>query len=149
MLAVSEEVRTQVRLRPFVTDDARCVVSDWVRSYASNRVGPPLLGPVYKAGQTALVERLLKRCDVLVATHADTPDLILGWCVAERHSDALLVHFAYVKSAFRRLGVASLLLAGFGWGRGQPLHYTHHVAFTKTHGRRMGAVFNPYLGGIL
>jgi hypothetical protein len=58
------------------------------------------------AGQE--VERLLRRADVLVARDAECESLAYSWICFERALSA--VHWASTKSAFRRMGLARLLL---------------------------------------
>lgn len=63
------------------------------------------------SAQHALCERLLKRSLVLIACNPEVPDQIYGFLVVEPMAEAPVAHFLFVKKRFRRLGVASRLMA--------------------------------------
>lgn len=73
---------------------------------------------VYFDGHTPLVRSLLQQSRVLVACLADDPTTILGFVVFEPKggpAEADVLDFLYVKKAFRRAGVGSMLLKATGY----------------------------------
>ena len=84
-------------------DHAR-ITKDWLMSYADRARCSP---DVYRAGQRALIERLLPLAHVLYRTGSE----IHGWvCGAPG-----VVHYAYVPAELRRNGIArSMVLAVAG-----------------------------------
>lgn len=53
---------------------------------------------------------LLQKSAVLVACDPENPSVIQGFCVGQEH----VVHWCYVKSVFRRMGIATSMLNQFG-----------------------------------
>lgn len=100
---------------------------------------------VYYDAQHKLIEALLKRCTVLVACSTTDNTQLMGYVVVEHIDDVPVLHYAYVKHAFRGLGIATLLLTsaevtGSGF-------YTHRTdsAIRIFDKQQSGLVYNPYL----
>lgn len=87
------------------------VYNSWLHSYRSSHFARPIESKTYYAFHHAIIERILARptCTVLIATHKDTPTIILGYLVLES-LEKPTIHFVYVKQPFRRLGIAKALL---------------------------------------
>ncbi len=115
-------------------EDDNFVFSSWIKSYRSSCL--LVADEHYSAGQTALVEHLVKtaRGHVYVAVPFDSPNTILGW-VCRRGP---VVHYIYVKEAFRRLGVGTALAGDFE-------HCTHLTPYGQIALKGRKAVYNPYL----
>ena len=113
--------------RPWVEADHAFIVDTWMASVepstpgARARAGPYLMernralgGIVHDAHFVhlrPLVEELLCRVTVVVATHESEPDAIIGWAAVERHhTGCLVVHYAYVRPRYQRLGVGTGLV---------------------------------------
>ena len=128
-----------ISLRPMNPDDQRFVASSWFESYwkgAALKSGMPF--SAYKAGQDMRIRNLLARSQTLIVYATSIPDEILGYAVLEPASGS--VHWVYVKSAYRREGIATALCKGrFRW-------YTHASGAAGTRlARKLGLEFNPYL----
>jgi GNAT superfamily N-acetyltransferase len=73
---------------------------------------------VYFDGHTPLVRSLLQQARVLVACLADDPTTILGFVVYEPGGGPAgcdVLDFLYVKKAFRRAGVGTMLMKATGY----------------------------------
>jgi hypothetical protein len=68
-------------------------------------------------------EYLLKRARVLVATPIDDDNLVCGFVIYEPQIPSLL-HWVQVKSAFKKQGIAKLLLESAGIHSESPTVYT-------------------------
>lgn len=78
---------------------------------------------VYYALYVPIVESLLARSTVVIATRPDLPpDTVIGWMAVE---DGVL-HFVHTKKIWRQKGVAKWMLEGV---RDVPLTYTHQFAY--------------------
>lgn len=88
----------------------------------------------YFADQHALIDDLLETSITLVACGADDPAHIYGFAV---YGPGDVVHYVYVKSAYRRLGLADVLLAAAFPGR------TRDRALYATHAGRMWGEIEP------
>lgn len=131
-------------------EDEACVFATWLNSY---KHGSPFCRRVpdgiYFAQHHAVIERLLKRSVVRVATIPEDDDVILGWaCYEPAIEDGgftvpAIIHYVYVKPDFRKAGVAQKLLGGVSMVGAM---YTHDVFML--HGPLAGKVkrllFNPY-----
>ena len=97
--------------------DTAYVVSSWLRSYADAREIRDYLRAVHNGRKEPFydayrptVEALIARSQVLIACLPEHSDAIVGYAVLE---EPRFLHWAYTKSAFRRLGVARFLLGDF------------------------------------
>ena len=99
-------------------DDLRFVSSAWFESYWKLTASKlPISFETYKFGQDARIRKLISRSVVKVAYALKEPDEILGFSVVEG-LDSTAVHYAYVKSAYRRQHVGTALCRDSKW-------YTH------------------------
>lgn len=87
------------------------IYNSWLHSYRSSHFARPIESRTYYKFHHAVIERILARptCSVLIATHKDTPTIILGYMVLDSLTSPT-IHFVYVKQPFRRLGIAKALL---------------------------------------
>lgn len=122
-------------IRPANTADQHFIHSSWHTAYWKTSARKYLTRENYDAGQDKRIDRLLYMSHTLVAYFPEVPDEILGWCCMK--DDVL--HYVYVKAAYRRRGIATGLVAG------RASCYTHATdrvgeAFAKS----IGASLNPY-----
>lgn len=93
--------------------------------------------PIFMANYKAVAEALLKRATVKVACLKEEPDVILGYSILS--NDYQTVHWCFVKSAWRRRGIAKSLL---------PQHPTAVSHLTKLGlillPKLNSAIFNPF-----
>lgn len=129
------------RIRPAVEADLPFVVHSWLHSYASTGAKASS-SSVYWDHHPNLVKAALGRSSVLVACPDDDPESILGWICIDRVGKHGLIHYVYVKHPFRRLGIASALLAPL---RPVPMCITHKTSVTEKMNLPSYWVHNPYL----
>lgn len=106
-------------LRPGREGDLPLVYHSWLHTLREASPWDVLSRTVYFRGQHAVIENILARAGLVVAALEDDPDQILGYAVAEPG----VLHWVYVKSLFRRYGVARALLAELDLP--SPVVYTH------------------------
>lgn len=96
------------QLRPVQPGDMGFIVNSWVRSY-ENSPFARALGPAYLNLQDTIAKRIIAKEATLVLCLSDDPETIVGWaCTGEN-----VVHYVYVKSAWRKRGLAKRLLAPY------------------------------------
>lgn len=96
-------------IRPGRASDHSFVVESWVMSYRHQSRAKDA-GRSYLRGHKRLVRGLLERTPLRVACLAEDDDVIVGWaCLVE--GDMPLVHYGFVKEAFRGKGIARALFA--------------------------------------
>lgn len=154
-------------IRPMCREDRPFIASSWLTSYGRSAVARSLDPKIYHAKQGRLIDRLLADASViLVAVSASESSQLRGWIVADLPAGEVVtvVHFMYVKTTFRREGVAKALLREAGVVtysktavRDHNIEYTHLAPLKTAHFQddfaSMGeliaklspaAVFNPY-----
>lgn len=123
-----------IRFRAATPDDRRFVRHSWFESYRRGGLAPQCAFDVYANGQGALIDLLLEDYGATVAFHPEVPDEIVGWaCCA-----GPVVHYAYVKQAYRHYGIARTLVAGCS-------EFTHATRAGMHVAQRLGLRFNPFL----
>lgn len=136
----------QIAIRQGTTSDVPFIFSSWLKSYRSNS---PFAGSVseriYYDREHAIIERILARGRTLVAHPEGDPGTIIGYLVAEQHTVPSIVHWLYVKGAWRRAGVGAKLVEAAGLDM-DDCHYTHQTKSTAHLVKRWpGLVYDPWL----
>lgn len=145
-------------IRAATHDDRPLIFATWLRAYRHGSHFPRKIPEsIFFEAHHDVVEELLDRSCVRVATPPDDPDVILGWSALEtlepRPEDPtspVVVHFCYVKPPFRRSGVARALLGATVEGcqeLGGTVFYSHETFALKVD--RLAEIvggwsFNPY-----
>lgn len=89
------------------------------------------------------VRKRLAKGTTLVACHPDDPAMAVGFlCFELLRDDIAIVHWVYVVSIFRRMGVARGLLAGVPYSTLVATSNSKH--FARWIREKSGAVFDPY-----
>lgn len=110
-----------IQIRAVRPEDLNLVRGTWLHSFgASGRARQ--MGREYRRVWSQVIDRLCTKSKILVAHPPESPDLIVGWICFEPG----IVHYAYVKSAFQRFGVARALLEASGL-EGTRYAYTHRT----------------------
>jgi GNAT superfamily N-acetyltransferase len=109
--------------------DGNFVYSSWLNSYRESAIGgwksptgeAMALGVYYKRARSR-IDALIKRgAELKVACDPEDTNIILGWMCAE---DPVL-HYVYVKEAYRRQGIALSLLAACGLSSSRIIPCSH------------------------
>lgn len=137
-----------VAYRPYdETTDAGLVLDSWCRQARSME---PLrsLDPQGWAHHREMMAAVARGVgSTVVACHPEHPSQIFGYCVGWKEPQATLCSL-YVRSAWRRMGVASGLLAqiyGSEHIGTRPIYLTHQTKSSRHHRDRWCLVVNPYL----
>jgi GNAT superfamily N-acetyltransferase len=102
--------------------DINFVRQSWLKSNRSRCGWAPKAE--YFALHHDVVEGLLARADTTLAVNKNDPSQILGWVCAEKTNGTPIVHYVYVKSAFRKNRLGSVLL-NVAVGQGHDFIATH------------------------
>lgn len=116
--------RLPVLVRLASSPDSALVYSTWMRSYADQNKDQHR-GILYKSHRK-IIRNLMEKSVTVMAVMDDDPNQIFAWmCGIRTKTGPLLVHYCYVKDAFRRLGLAKLLLGYFEHRSGEPIICSH------------------------
>jgi hypothetical protein len=131
-------------IREVTNDDLPFVYSTWLRSYRYNsQFARKLTNKVYYEWHHKAIERILARgatCSIICDEH--DRNVVFGYLVWELAGPHAIIHFAYVKKAFRNLGLMNQLLQASGKTFNMFSHYTE---FCDEYAKRHELVYCPYV----
>jgi hypothetical protein len=121
-------------LREANENDVSFIFSSWLKSYRNTQ--KYVNSDVYFKGQHDLIELILRTSNVVVICTEDDEESIIGYVVYRGNT----LHYIYVKSVFRNLGMARQLLSVFDSGKPRQFsHFTPAIYFLFS-----DAIYNPY-----
>lgn len=83
----------------------------WSRTFRAEPASQRMPDRAFYMWHRDVVDRLLASgAQVFVARDVERPVFLFGWLCAQRVSDALAVHFGYVKRPWRERGIGTALL---------------------------------------
>jgi hypothetical protein len=140
------DLSDELRLREAAPSDWPFVYSAWLESYAT---GSPLTINIFKSvffhEHRKVINKVISRGDTQVTVIAleEDPAVLIGFVA---WSDSVL-HYAYVKGAFRRMGVmrAALSMLKIDPNLMECTHWTYVLSQLKPRWPKL--IFNPYLLG--
>ena len=123
-------------IRLATSRDLPFIFSSWLESY---RKESGVRNTIYFREHHKLLERLLTRSVVFVATPSDDPELIAAYIVYEEG----VLHWVYTRHSMRHLGLATKLVEKAGIVA--PFFYSHKTPTSSAWLSRIGGEYNPYL----
>jgi hypothetical protein len=138
---------TDFDIRPAQSSDINFIYKTFLTSYRYNSaIGKTCTNTVFFAEYQKVLDSILSKADakVLVACHRDEPEVIFGYLIYEPGT----LHYAFVKEAFQKLGIAkSLFLNAFGdQGLTDQLQVTHKTfCVHDLLERHPNLTYNPFL----
>lgn len=148
------EIMQDVVVREAIETDIPFIYSSWLKSYfEQGKLFQKLRRRIYFPNQHEVITKILARktTNVLVIVSKEDENIILGYLVAEILNKPV-IHFAYIKEAFRRKHLMSFLLQtmGISLESDSGVIFTHYTEqcniFVKVYKDKL--VFNPYLAFI-
>lgn len=134
-------------VRDAVEADHNFIFATWLNHFRDGPVGKLPIQEVYFREQHLLIEKLLGRCKVLIAANPEAEDHLFGWLVGEVVAGSGVVHYAFVKSPFRKSGVGRKLVTTFEDIVGVPVSFYTHLPPQPERALRLkpAAVYDPYI----
>ncbi len=122
------------------------VYNSWLKSFKfGSSFARDISAKVFFDRHHELIERVLKAptTSVFIATSSAHPGLIVGYLVVQEEGPTSIIHFAYTKAHFRRMGVMGELLTSWG-GDPNRSAYTHKTYDARWFCQKYpGLVYNP------
>ena len=112
--------------------DLNLIRASWFKSFADDR-DTRIRRDVFDREQNTLIDRLLKAQLPIVVTLKAVPEEVLAWVC--RSPD--IVHYVYVKHAFRRQGIAKMLIR-------DAKYYSHETKSGHKLFAGSAVLFNPF-----
>ena len=134
-------INLPIKIRPMTPDDFAHIVVTWTKSFKQSDFAESIDFNTYMDHHKDLVQETVEQCVGSVACSESDESLILGYCVFEKITPEIIVHYIHTKPKFRRFGIANLLISQF---RSHPITITHKTKFTK-YLKKLTYTYNPYL----
>lgn len=147
-----------VHQRPIEPMDHGLIYNSLLKSYQQQGYGAEGLDKeLFFANHKKQVEKILSSCYGICAVSPGDHDLIYAYILFDLPRDTLeakpIMHYVYVKTAFRKMGFATWLIDSMmrSCGSGpMPITITHRTkAFQRFVEPKGDFVFNPYILGEL
>lgn len=138
-----------ISFRPPVEADKNFIYSTILKSYRySNPEARALPDKDYYGHQSYCWNRVMDRdgIKIVIAHPTDDLDLIVGFCIVEKR-DTPIIHYIYVKAAFRGAGVAQQILGSLDVNpKEQFVFYTHWTVDVLRYAyQKYKLIYNPML----
>lgn len=134
-----------LNIRDADESDINFIFNSWLRGFRQGSLCKHVDNTVYFSEQHKLVEKLLKRCKVRIATSPDNPADILGYMVYEHIDGIFTLHFCYTKHTFRALGVLRQLLKDSGHDTNTAGIHSHNTEAFSRIAIRYNLIYHPYV----
>ncbi len=119
--------------------DYNFIASSWLKSF--RKFEPKVDSDVYYKHHNRLIDSIMARSKVIIACNENDNEQVFGYIVYEE-SPISIVHYTYVKEAYRKMGIAKAL--------SRAAHITDVFVFTHlTHAsytvfKDKKSYYNPY-----
>lgn len=125
-------------------NDLAFIYSAYLNSFQDSLFTKGVPKDVYFPMQTAILEKILKSpiTRVVVATDKDMLELIYGFAI---YAEASVLHYIYIKRAFRGFGLSEMLTSNFPFTLNKNVYATHMTYRGKKIIDKYGLIYNPYL----
>lgn len=141
-----EDLKNSIKIRNATQDDVNFIFSTWQKTYRHSVKTAGIPSEVYYSQQHVLIEGLMKTACIIIACDPKDQSQIYGYLCYDTIEGAPVVHFAYVKKAYRALGIAKLMLNNSTVDIKLPFFITHHTApISRISTEKYVLVYNPYL----
>jgi GNAT superfamily N-acetyltransferase len=132
-------------IREAETKDVPFIFNSWLKSYRNSNFARPLENTIYFSEHHKVIERVLQHHGVIIACNPEDPSQIYGFLCAGYVDGILVLHYAYVKQPFRKLGIAKALLNCLEQPDDSAILYTHQTRVAQTVAPRYNMIYHPYL----
>jgi len=132
-------------IRDLQSSDYPFLFNSWMKSYSKEFLDKKNVpSQIYYQGLHKLIESLLPSCVVKMAVTEDDLDVIIGYVVASSDENVGVVHYVYVKESFRRLGIASQLLASVGIEPDMDSIFTAYTSSGSELAAKFNSLYHPF-----
>lgn len=145
MTTAEPSLKSQVQIRSATEADVPFIFNSWLKSYRGSNAAKNISNPVYFEFHHKLIEGLLKRSQVHVLCSPEDSSQVFGYLVHEVVDEVIVLHYVYIKYAFRGMKLCSLLLKHANIDASKGGFYTHDTHSSSKLLKNSKFVFNPYL----
>jgi hypothetical protein len=135
-----------VTYRLMTEADVPFVFSSWLKSQRHQGDRRLMTNRVYFDNEKKRIERILEKARTVIAHNPEDENHIYAYAVIQFIGEAMIIHFAYTKGTYQRLGILKTMLQTINERMGKEqvaiTHITPEVASLRD---RYNLIFNPYL----
>lgn len=99
-----------IDLREGTAEDHNFIYSSWLKSHREAEANRHLPNEVYYGNHKKVVQRILPASKIIVACDAASPEHIFGYAVYDIVGGVVILHYIYVKSPYRMMGIANKMM---------------------------------------
>jgi len=133
-----------VSLRPLLESDKPFIFSCWLKSFRDEVAFKAIPNERFFTMHKKIVEDVLNRSTIELLVDQKDPDHLFGFICYEIRNDSNLLHFIYIKTAFRRLGLAKKAIFLCIKDLDKPSYYTHQTYASPFLAPLLNAKYYPY-----
>jgi hypothetical protein len=135
-------------LRDRTLEDEPFIFNSFLKSYKQNSDLKHTPNTIYYPRQTAIIKYLLENEKVVLAVFPEDPNELIGYCIYNIVSSALVIHYIYTKQMHRNYSFASDIIQSLLPFEGQNLiiatHITHNFNALKHKIPNAKIIFDPF-----
>lgn len=134
---------SHIKIRGYIIDDEHFIYNSWLRSAQQDH--PEMHKDKFFSSYKDHVTEMMQRNDIIVACDPDDDMFIHGYMVFKKVEDELIIHWAYVKNPFRKLGVfRSMIRSVFPKVYEEPIFITYKNDKRQKMYESLLMVFTPH-----
>lgn len=132
-------------LRGALGSDHNFIRSSWLKSYAISNFRKYMIPQVYYSEHAEVVNQVLTNAEVLLAVDPEDFNHIYAYVVFELCGDIVIIHYAYTKELYRKLGFCSKLVTEIKEASPKKVLIATHANEHFPHlEKKFNLVYNPY-----
>jgi hypothetical protein len=144
---------SQISIRPANPHDVNFIYSTWINSYQfGSTLGRSMRKSLFQPAYRKVIDYILagQNTMVWVAESAVHPDTILAYLVCSSFNSLPVIHYAFTKEPFRKLGLQWRLYnqafpSLLDWWVGPAITYTHQTSLMKDWCKYHQLTYNPLM----
>lgn len=129
-------------LRSARKGDINAIRKAWLRSWHESPFGLEIHSGVFYRYARPLIDHMLTISDIAVLCSPSDEDYIMAFIVYTNQDEISIVHFAYTKKVYRRMGALTYMIDKCIT---DPIMYTFQTNKTKLLADKFNATYNPFI----
>ena len=138
------QTESEITIRDYRTEDQEFIYATLLNHYKhSSLFAKRIRNTIYFKEHQNLIKNLFDRGAIKkICCPSNDPVIILGYLIMEGTKTDPVIHFVYVKKAFRDMGIAELLTGDLDLNNTQFTHWTEDCEWITN--KYPGMKYNPY-----
>lgn len=140
------QLQNLVKYRNLKLNDINFIYSTWLKSYRQSPWAESMSNDIFFSQHKVLIDSIIARptASVIVICNPEDEEQVYGYLVSE--ANLSILHFAYIKYNYRKLGMMKSLLGQLGCSTTPSVTFITHLPrrfdMLKT---KFNLQYNPYL----